>query len=151
MEIFDQPSQFEQSSKERPKTAKAVKKNSIDIMEFFNYIVEDLQAISDRLYLLENSLSTTGNSSYGGMSHKYPRSLSTVRHRQAIKMSRESVNVNYVLVAGYMFSSIPTPVVAHVNTRFGPKSQNSSNPKMGHPTSFFHDFLNAPGLHCTKH
>ena len=70
---------------ERPKTANTIKKNAVDIMEFFNCITEDLQNISDRLYLLENSLNTTGN-------HKYPRSLSTVRHRQAIKMSRESVD-----------------------------------------------------------
>jgi len=70
---------------ERPKTANTIKKNAVDIMEFFNCITEDLQNISDRLYLLENSLSTNTQ-------HKLPRSLSTVRHRQAIKMSRESVN-----------------------------------------------------------
>ena len=77
MDIFDKPSQ-------RPKSAKSISRNSVDIMGFFNCIVEDLQNISDRLYLLENSLSTNTQ-------HRVPRSLSSVRHREAIKLARERV------------------------------------------------------------
>ena len=70
---------------ERPKTANTIKRNAVDIMEFFNYIVEDLETISNRLYLLENSLNTTGD-------HKYPRALSCVRHKEAIRYARERVS-----------------------------------------------------------
>ena len=72
---------FEQVS-QRPKSARSVNRNQIDMMGFFNSIVEDLQDISDRLYLLENSLHTSSH-------HRPPRSLSSVRHREAIKLARE--------------------------------------------------------------
>ena len=66
---------------ERPKTAR-VARNNIDVVEFINYVIDDLQSISDRLYLLENNMATRGR-------HPYPRSLSSVKHRAAIKLARE--------------------------------------------------------------
>ena len=69
-------------NQDRPKTASSVQRNSVDMFQFFSTIVEDLQTISNRLYLLENKLQTNGN-------HPYPKALSSVRHRDAIKLARE--------------------------------------------------------------
>ena len=67
----------------RPKTAN-IKQKQIDMIEFISYVIDDLQTISDRLYLLEINTGTRG-------SHPYPRSLSSVKHRDAIKLSRELI------------------------------------------------------------
>ena len=69
-------------SPERPKTARSLRNKQIDMVEFISFVIDDLQTISDRLYLLENNMGTRGR-------HPYPRSLSSVKHREAIKLSRE--------------------------------------------------------------
>ena len=67
----------------RPKTAD-IKRKQVDMIEFVNHVIDDLQTISDRLYLLENNMGTRGR-------HPYPRSLSSVKHREAIRLSRELI------------------------------------------------------------
>ena len=70
---------------ERPKTASSLRNKQIDMIEFINFVIDDLQTISDRLYLLENNMGTRGR-------HPYPRALSSVKHREAIKLAREFAN-----------------------------------------------------------